>query len=56
MGGVSKNRLNRIDNLFLVCRACHDIAHSNKAINEEWRNILKQKINEKEFEENENGY
>ena len=56
MGGVSKNRLNRIDNLFLVCRACHDIAHSNKAINEEWRSILKQKINEKEFEENENGY
>ncbi len=52
MGGVSKNRLNRIDNLYPVCRPCHNIAHQHKDINEEWRIKLKEKIAEKEFEEN----
>ena len=55
MGGVSKNRLNRIDNLFPVCRSCHNIAHQHKDINEEWRMRLKEKIDNKEFEDNENG-
>ncbi len=52
MGGVSKNRLNRIDNLYPVCRPCHNLAHQHKDINEEWRIKLKEKIAEKEFEEN----
>ena len=53
MGGVSKNRLNRIDNLFPLCRSCHNIGHQHKDINEERRIKLKQKIHEKEFQENE---
>ena len=52
MGGVSNNRLNRIDNLYPVCRPCHNLAHQHKDINEEWRIKLKEKIAEKEFEEN----
>ena len=52
MGGVSKNRLNRIDNLYPVCRPCHNLAHQHKDINEEWRIKLKEKIAEKEFKEN----
>ena len=44
MGGVSKNRLNRIDNLFLLCRKCHEMAHKNKAINEEYKKILLERI------------
>ena len=56
MGGVSKNRLNRIDNLYPVCRPCHNLAHQHKDINEEWRIKLKEKIAEKEFEENGDWY
>ena len=52
MGGVKNNRLNRIDNLFPVCRSCHTIAHQHKDINEEWKIHLKQKIDNKEYEEN----
>ena len=52
MGGVKNNRLNRIDNLFPVCRSCHTIAHQHKDINEEWRIRLKEKIDNKEYEEN----
>ena len=44
MGGVKNNRLNRIDNLFQVCRSCHTIAHKNKSINEKWKNVLKEKM------------
>ena len=44
MGGVKNNRLNRIDNLFPVCRSCHTIAHKNKSINEKWKNVLKEKM------------
>ena len=44
MGGVKYNRLNRIDNLFPVCRSCHTIAHKNKSINEKWKNVLKEKM------------
>ena len=44
MGGVKNNRLNRIDNLFPVCRSCHTIAHRNKSINEKWKNVLKEKM------------
>jgi|TARA_R100000482_G_C5095659_1_gene133088 5-methylcytosine-specific restriction endonuclease McrA len=44
MGGVSKNRLNRIDNLFAVCRKCHSLAHKNKSVNEEFKNILQERI------------
>ena len=52
MGGVKNNRLNRIDNLFPVCRSCHTIAHQHNDINEEWRIRLKEKIDNKEYEEN----
>ena len=48
MGGVSKNRLNRIDNLFPVCRSCHQKAHANKEFNEELKIRLKTKLKEKE--------
>ena len=44
MGGVKNNRLNRIDNLFLLCRKCHEMAHKNKAINEEYKKILLERI------------
>ena len=55
MGGSPGNKKNRIDNLFPVCRSCHNIAHQHKDINEEWRMRLKEKIDNKEFEDNENG-
>ena len=48
MGGVKNNRLNRIDNLFLLCRKCHEIAHKNKAINEEYKKILLERIDLRE--------
>ena len=51
MGGSKKNSYNVPDNLFPVCRPCHTLAHSNKRINEEFRTELKQKIDNKEFEE-----
>ena len=41
MGGVKGNRLNRIDNLFPLCRSCHDKAHSDKSLNEQFKIILK---------------
>ena len=44
MGGVQRNRLNRIDNLFAVCRKCHSLAHKNKSVNEEFKNILQERI------------
>jgi len=43
-GGVKNNRLNKIDNLIALCRSCHTLAHKNKAVNEEFKEILKQKI------------
>ena len=49
MGGVKNNRLNRIDNLFPVCRDCHNKAHSDKSINEEWKAKLLKKISDKEW-------
>jgi len=51
-GGSKKNSYNVPTNLFPVCRQCHTMAHSNKALNEEFRKELQQKIDEKEFEEN----
>lgn len=48
MGGVKNNRLNRIDNLFQVCRKCHNLAHRFKSVNEEFKKILKEKIELKE--------
>ena len=50
MGGVKNNRLNRIDNLFPLCRSCHNQAHSNKSINEVWKEKLKEKIYHKEWD------
>ena len=44
MGGVQQNRLNRIDNLFAVCRKCHTLAHKNKSVNEEFKKILQERI------------
>ena len=44
MGGVQQNRLNRIDNLFAVCRNCHKLAHKNKSVNEEFKKILLERI------------
>lgn len=49
MGGVKNNRLNRIDNLFPLCRDCHIKAHSNKELNEYWKLKLLEKIKDKEF-------
>ena len=40
MGGVKNNRLNRIDNLFPLCRVCHNKAHSDKSLNENFKKIL----------------
>ncbi len=48
MGGVAGNRLNRIDNLFPLCRSCHNQVHKNKGINEKLKLILKDKIHKKE--------
>ena len=48
MGGVQNNRLNRIDNLFAVCRKCHSLAHKNKSVNEEFKKILQERIKLKE--------
>ena len=50
MGGVSNNRLNRIDNLFPLCRECHTKAHSNKYLNKKFKKILDYKIKIKELE------
>ena len=50
MGGVAGNRLNRIDNLFPLCRSCHNQVHKNKGINEKLKLILKDKIYKKELE------
>ena len=44
MGGVQQNRLNRMDNLFAVCRKCHTLAHKNKSVNEEFKKILQERI------------
>ncbi len=44
MGGVKNNRLNRIDNLFPLCRVCHNKAHSNKSLNEDFKKILMAKF------------
>ena len=49
MGGVAGNRLNRIDNLFPLCRSCHNKVHKNKGINEKLKLILKDKIYKKEM-------
>ena len=49
MGGVAGNRLNRIDNLFPLCRSCHNKVHKNKGINEKLKLILKDKIYKKEL-------
>tara|TARA_Y100001937_G_scaffold19952_1_gene27639 strand:+ start:883 stop:1167 length:285 start_codon:yes stop_codon:yes gene_type:complete len=49
MGGVKNNRLNRIDNLFPLCRDCHQKAHQNKSLNEYWKLKLIEKIKDKEF-------
>jgi len=48
MGGVKNNRLNRIDNLFLLCRRCHTTAHKDKQINEQYKQTLLEKIKLKE--------
>ena len=50
MGGVKDNRLNRIDNLFPLCRSCHNKVHKNKSINEKLKLILNYKIDRKENE------
>ena len=44
LGGVKNNRLNRIDNLFPLCRNCHNKVLNNKGINEKLKLILKHKI------------
>ena len=49
LGGVKNNRLNRIDNLFPVCRKCHDLAHADKSINKKWKQVLLDRIEAKEF-------
>ena len=49
MGGVQNNRLNRIDNLFAVCRKCHNLAHKDKLINEKFKKILQEKIKLREM-------
>ena len=46
---------NRIDNLFPVCRDCHNKAHSDKSINEEWKAKLLKKISDKEWRKLYNG-
>ena len=48
MGGVKNNRLNRIDNLFPLCRDCHNQAHSRIIKIEDLQNILEEKIRIKE--------
>ena len=40
MGGVAGNRLNRIDNLFPLCRGCHNRVHADKSLNETYKKIL----------------
>jgi len=54
MGGSKKNSYNVPNNLFPVCRPCHTLAHSNRRINEEFKTELQQKIENKEFEQNDN--
>ena len=49
LGGVKNNRLNRIDNLFPVCRKCHDKAHADKSINKKLKQVLLDRIEAKEF-------
>jgi len=49
MGGVQNNRLNRIDNLFAVCRKCHSLAHKDKLVNDKFKKILQEKIKLKEM-------
>lgn len=44
MGGVKRNRLNVISNLFLCCRSCHSNAHKSKAVNEQFKKILQERI------------
>ena len=56
MGGSPGNKKNSIDNLIPLCRKCHDFAHKDKLFNQSLKDILKQRIDNKEFEENEDGY
>ena len=51
--GVKKNSKNTIDNLMPLCRPCHVIAERDKFFNEELKIKLRNKIAEKEFEEDE---
>ena len=44
MGGVKNNRLNRIDNLYALCRKCHTLGHSDKELNEQWKKDLLERI------------
>jgi len=48
MGGVKNNRLNRIDNLYALCRKCHTLGHSDKELNEQWKEDLLERIKWKE--------
>ena len=50
-GGSKKNLRNTIDNLFPVCRDCHNLAHKNKQVNADFRKHLQEKIDNKEYEE-----
>ena len=56
MGGSPGNKKNSINNLIPLCRKCHDFAHKDKSFNQSLKDILKQRIDNKEFEENENDY
>mgnify|MGYP004453918989 FL=1 len=44
MGGVKGNRLNRIDNLYALCRECHTLGHADKELNEQWKEDLLERI------------
>ena len=52
-GGSKKNSKNTIDNLMPLCRPCHVIAERDKFFNEELKIKLRNKIAEKEVEEDE---
>tara|TARA_Y100001972_G_C7464366_1_gene236811 strand:+ start:265 stop:564 length:300 start_codon:yes stop_codon:yes gene_type:complete len=55
MGGSPKNAKNIIVNLMPLCRPCHLKAEYSKSFNKELKAVLRNKLDEKLYEESDNG-
>lgn len=55
MGGSPKNLRNTPENMIPLCRPCHLKAEYSKSFNRDLKAILRNKIDEKLYEESDNG-